>query len=138
MDFPKANMIFNIVFFISVTSVLIQGTTLGIVAKWLHVALPGAAKRRTATDLLLNDGVKSEVEEFILTENSPCIGKKIIDLEFPKTALIAMIQREGKYIIPKGITVLQIGDVLTVLSESKEDTILVYKCLGVSITEMES
>src|SRR5690606_20828883 len=34
----KANMIFNIVFFISVTSVLIQGTTLSIVAKWLKVA----------------------------------------------------------------------------------------------------
>lgn len=36
----KAGMIFNIVFFISVTSVLIQGTTPGIVAKWLGVALP--------------------------------------------------------------------------------------------------
>ncbi len=31
----KAQMIFNIVFFISVTSVLIQGTTLGLVARWL-------------------------------------------------------------------------------------------------------
>jgi cell volume regulation protein A len=41
----KANMIFNIVFFISVTSVLIQGTTLSIVAKWLNVALPEKAKK---------------------------------------------------------------------------------------------
>ena len=31
----KANMIFNIVFFISVTSVLVQGTTLSLFAKWL-------------------------------------------------------------------------------------------------------
>ena len=31
----KANMIFNIVFFISVTSVLIQGTTVGVFARWL-------------------------------------------------------------------------------------------------------
>src|SRR5690606_15033395 len=30
----KADVIFNIVFFISVTSVVIQGTTLPIVAKW--------------------------------------------------------------------------------------------------------
>lgn len=36
----KAQMIFNIVFFISVTSVLIQGTTLSIVAKYLRLALP--------------------------------------------------------------------------------------------------
>lgn len=36
----KAGMIFNIVFFISVTSVLIQGTTLGVVAKWLGLSQP--------------------------------------------------------------------------------------------------
>lgn len=34
----KAGVIFNIVFFISVTSVLIQGTTLGVVTKWLKLA----------------------------------------------------------------------------------------------------
>lgn len=131
----KANMIFNLVFFISVTSVLIQGTTLSVIAKWLHVALPGAAKRRTATDLLLNDGVKSEVEEFILTADNHCIGKKIIELEFPKTALIAMIQRDGHYIIPKGTTILEAGDSLTILSESKENLKLVYKALGINFIE---
>lgn len=134
----KANMIFNIVFFISVTSVLIQGTTLSIIAKWLHVALPAAAKRRTTTDLLLNDGVKSVVEEFLLTKDSPCIGKKVIDLEFPKTALIAMIKRDGKYIIPKGITVLQPNDYLTVLSETKDSSVLVHKCLGLNERETEA
>src|SRR5690606_4112225 len=36
----KADMIFNIVFFISVTSVLIPDTSLPAVARWLHVALP--------------------------------------------------------------------------------------------------
>src|SRR5690606_17715080 len=40
----KADMIFNIVFFISVTSVLVQGTTLTTVAHWLHVALPEKVK----------------------------------------------------------------------------------------------
>ena len=33
----KAGMIFNLVFFISITSVLLQGTTLPIMAKWLRV-----------------------------------------------------------------------------------------------------
>ncbi len=41
----KAHIIFNIVFFISVTSVLIQGTTLSIFAKWLNVALPEEEKK---------------------------------------------------------------------------------------------
>ena len=49
----KADMIFNIVFFISLTSVLIQGTTLPLVAKWLHVALPVSAKPKKLTDVFL-------------------------------------------------------------------------------------
>lgn len=40
----KANMIFNIVFFISLTSVLIQGTTLPYMAKMLHLTSPGLEK----------------------------------------------------------------------------------------------
>ena len=57
----KANMIFNIVFFISVTSVLIQGTTLSIVAKWLNVALPEKAKKITELDQLVLDLPKSSL-----------------------------------------------------------------------------
>ncbi len=49
----KAGIIFNIVFFISVTSVLIQGTTLGVVAKWLNVALPEEDKPIDPTDAFL-------------------------------------------------------------------------------------
>src|SRR5690554_8231826 len=59
----KADMIFNIVFFISVTSVLIQGTTLSVVAKWLRVAMPEEKKRMTEIDKLnlnLSKSLRSE------------------------------------------------------------------------------
>src|SRR5690606_2505275 len=46
----KANMIFNIVFFIALTSLLVQGTTLGIVAKWLRVSLPAKEKILTPSE----------------------------------------------------------------------------------------
>ena len=35
---PQANTIFNIVFFISISSVLIQGTSLPLMARWLRLA----------------------------------------------------------------------------------------------------
>jgi cell volume regulation protein A len=41
----KAPMIFNLVFFISLTSVLLQGTTIRLVAKWLGVN-PGKPNQR--------------------------------------------------------------------------------------------
>ena len=60
----KANMIFNLVFFIAVTSVVIQGTTLNIFAKWLKVSLPEEEKPLAEIDKLILDLPKSSLKEF--------------------------------------------------------------------------
>ena len=44
----KANIIFNLVFFISITSILLQGTTIAMVGRWLGLTLPAAIKRQSA------------------------------------------------------------------------------------------
>lgn len=116
----KAEMIFNIVFFISVTSVLIQGTTLSLVAKWLHVALPEKVKPMGATDMLLSDQPKTLMQEININENSAVIGKKIVDLGFPKNAIITMIKRDDKYITPNGSTVINLNDSLIILYDKPE------------------
>src|SRR5438046_4408534 len=54
----KADLIFNLVFFISMTSVLLQGTTLSYVAKLLHVTVPAKAKRRIGLDFESTDSIK--------------------------------------------------------------------------------
>lgn len=113
----KANMIFNIVFFISVTSILIQGTTLSIVAKWLHVGLPEKAKKLSPTDLLLAENPKAEMKEILITSNCFVVDKKIIELGFPKNAIIAMIKRNESYIIPNGLTKIEAQDTLIVLAD---------------------
>lgn len=127
----KADMIFNIVFFISLTSVLIQGTTLAKVAGWLHLLLPEKLKQRTFTDLILSESTKKEFVEIEIPENNPSVGQQIVQLEFPKTALIVMIQRKEKFITPKGSTVLEPSDILFVLSESEESLKEVYQCLNI-------
>ena len=113
----RAHMIFNIVFFISVTSVLIQGTTLSLVAKWLHVALPIKAKKLTATDLLLAENPKAEMQEIIITPDCSAVDKKIVELGFPKNAIIAMIIRGDSYITPNGATKIEEDDTLVVLAD---------------------
>jgi len=127
----KAHMIFNIVFFISLTSVLIQGTSLPLVAKWLRLTLPEKVKQRTQTDIELADSIKSEFTQIIIPINSGSIGKQIVMLAFPKTTLISIILRKGKYIIPNGSTVLDCDDKLYILSESENDLNSVYHCLGI-------
>lgn len=127
----KADMIFNLVFFISVSSVLLQGSALHLVAEWLKVTVPKKAKRITALDLELNDTVQSEFTEVILPGNSDAVGKPIVKLKLPKRTLIILIVRNGKYIQPNGSTVLEEGDKLLLLASNKDMLKEVYKTLGV-------
>lgn len=125
----KANMIFNIVFFISVTSVLIQGTTLSIVAKWLKVALPEQAKKLSPTDLLLAENPKAAMKEILITPDCTAVNRKIVELGFPKNAIIAMIKKEDSYIIPNGSTRIEAQDTLIVLADRPNVFDEVYKIL---------
>lgn len=125
----KAEMIFNIVFFISLTSVLIQGTSLTVVAKWLHVALPAKAKPRTPVDLLLTDSAKSQMVEFGIPEDAYSVGKKIVELNLPVNINIAVIKRGNKYISPSGATEIHAGDMLLILANDQRDMDRVRNCL---------
>lgn len=126
----KANMIFNIVFFISVTSVIIQGTTLTLVAKWLKIVLPGKSKKLTEIDQLILELPKSSLQEFEISNNYFAVNKRIIDLNFPKSAFIVMIKRNGEYIRPGGSTIIEANDLLMVLADSQKDFEMVEKCLN--------
>jgi len=127
----KANMIFNIVFFVSITSVLIQGSTLPVIARLLHLVLPEKAKQRTQNDLELTDSIKSLLTEIIIPEKCSVSGKPLVDLGLPKTILISIIQRNGKYITPNGSTVLEPNDKLYVISENREAIQKVFDCLDI-------
>lgn len=133
----KADMIFNIVFFVSLSSVLIQGTTLSLVAKWLHVALPSKAKPRSPVDTFLNDGVKSLIREIIIPEDNHIVGKRIVDLQLPKRAIIAMISRDNKFITPSGSTQILPHDMLVVLTEDKKSLTEVFQKLRIDMHQLE-
>ncbi|PWJ55054.1 cell volume regulation protein A [Dyadobacter jejuensis] len=126
----KAHMIFNIVFFISITSVLIQGTTLSLAAKWLHVALPEKAKKITEIDKFILELPKSSLQEITLLPDYYAVNKRIIDLNFPQSAFIVMIKRKGEYIRPGGATTLEAKDVLMVLADEQSDFTKVHDCLN--------
>ncbi len=128
----KADVIFHLVFFISASSVLLQGSTLPVVARWLKVTVPRKkAKRMTALDFELYDTIQSEFVEMVLPGNSKAVGKAIVKLGLPKPALIVLIVRDGKYIQPNGSTILEEGDKLLVLANNKDVLHEIYNILGV-------
>jgi cell volume regulation protein A len=129
--FPKSELIFNLVFFISITSVLLQGTTLSYVAKLLHVTIPQKAKRRTGLDFELTDKIKTAMEEIRIPDDAPVIGKRIVELGIPATINILSIERAGVYIVPNGSTKLMGGDILHVLAEDENALELLSATLGI-------
>lgn len=133
----KADMIFNIVFFVALSSVLVQGTTLSIVAKWLHVALPGKVKPRSPVDTFLSEGAKSFIREIIIPEDNPTVGKRIVNLHFPRKAIIAMISRNDKFLTPNGATEIEPNDMLIILTEDQKTLKEVYSSLHLNMLQEE-
>lgn len=114
---PHADLIFNLVFFIVLASVLLQGTSIPLVARWLGVGTPAIPKRINPIEYTPIDGLKSEFKELPLPPDSNLAGKAIVELGLPADFLVILIARGNSFILPSGGTVLQGGDTLLVLSD---------------------
>jgi potassium/hydrogen antiporter len=130
----KSEMIFNIVFFIVLTSVMLQGTTLTPVAKWLNLSEKEKKLKKHQFDIEMEYGLKNELTEIEVPDKGPAIGKSLVDLRFPAGALIVLINRNGKFVTPNGATVLQPRDVLYVMTDNDEELTRVNEVLGYEVT----
>lgn len=115
----QANLIFNVIFFIVLTSVLLQGTSIPLVAKWLGVDAPAVPKRLYPIEYNPMDGLKSELKEVPILSGSRLDGKAIVELGLPDGFLVILIARDNDFMVSSGGTVLQGGDTLLVLSDKK-------------------
>jgi cell volume regulation protein A len=73
--------------------------------------------------------MKSELTEIEIDDRSPAVGKRILELGFPRAALIALIKRRGVFITPNGSTVIEPNDKLVIIAENAESLKLVHECL---------
>lgn len=113
---PQADTIFNIVFFVVVASVFIQGTSIPILSKILKLDVPLASKMNYPIEFEKIADIDAELIDVIVPFDSEVIGKRISDLNIPKKCLIVLICRNGKFLIPSGSMVIESGDVLLVLA----------------------
>ena len=127
-----AHTIFHLVFFISVSSVLLQGTTLPWLAKWLHVNVPDKIKRSFPLDIEFKEAHKSELVEMDIPYSSPAAGKPVVDLNLPHSAFIVLIHRGGKYFTASGDTILEPGDHLLLMADSKKTVSKIYRSFGIT------
>jgi potassium/hydrogen antiporter len=114
----RAELIFNVVFFIVLTSVLVQGTTIAPVARWLGVDVPTTGReRRGSPDLSRISAEGAQMHEVEVSTGLPAVGRHIVNLGLPRGALVVLVHRDGEALVPQGTTVLEVGDVLLVLAD---------------------
>jgi len=113
----QADAIFNVVFFVVLTSVLVQGTSLAPVARWLGVDAPFQPKRAPRIELVPGAGVKNDLLELVIPDHSPVAGRRLVDIQLPRETLVVLIGREDDLVVPSGATTLNAGDTVLVLAE---------------------
>jgi cell volume regulation protein A len=116
---PNSDLIFNIVFFVVITSVLLQGWSLTPVAKLLNLDTPLMKQIRHPIEFESKKGDENDLYDFNIGENSKAINKTIIELGMPKESLIVLISRNEQYFVPTGSTVINKGDIVLVVSNNK-------------------
>ncbi len=115
-----ADIIFNIVFFIVITSALLQGWSIPIVARLLKLQAPLIPKRQYPIEYAPLAGVDTELVEFIVPYSSGIAGKPIVELGLPRDSLIVLVNRDQGFFVPRGGTTLEGGDVVLVLGSQKD------------------
>ncbi|MFA9429233.1 potassium/proton antiporter [Egicoccus sp. AB-alg2] len=112
--------IFNVVFFVVLVSVLVQGTTLLPLVKrlGLQVERPGWAPVAEALPI---EGIDVDLIEVFVTEDLALHGRRLHEIPPPDRALVAAIVREHRVLIPRGDTRLANGDVLLLTTERQGD-----------------
>lgn len=114
-----SNQLFNIVFFITILSLVIQGTSISRVARLLHLDEP-LPETGNSFGIELPEETNSSLSDIVLTEAMLADGDRLMDMHIPCGTLVMMVRRGDEYIVPNGSVRLQAGDVLLLIrSENK-------------------
>lgn len=120
-DIPNARLLFNIVFFCTLVSLIIQGTSLPFVAKKLHlVGNPKGLKKPEHFDIDLPEEIKSIATEIIITNQMLTNGNRLMDINLPEKTLAIMVKRESGFFVPTGKSILKESDTLLVITDNAE------------------
>ena len=114
-NIESAHLIFNVVFFIVILSVLIQGVTLNPLAKLLK--LNEEDEKVLSTNLPIS---YNTFRQYMLKEDSSVIGKNIAELNLSGDFIILIVKREGEYIKASGSLVFEVNDLLLILCDNQE------------------
>ncbi|MEQ2528699.1 potassium/proton antiporter [Robertmurraya yapensis] len=114
-----SSLIFNVVFFVVLTSCLIHGSTITMLAQKLGLTGPKKTTPMHSLELVSLGKADAEMLEYEMEEDSAIIGKTLQDIPFPKGTLVNAIIRTDTLVTPTGNTIIEAGDFLYILTSRK-------------------
>ncbi|MBQ9339071.1 MAG: potassium/proton antiporter [Paludibacteraceae bacterium] len=119
-DVPHSDTLFNIAFFCTLISLLLQGGSLSRIADKLGLSLPEQPKiDPTHFDIDLPEEILKQTKEVEVTQEMAPSAITLKSLNIPSKSLVILIKRGDEYIVPKGSTEVEAGDYLLMVSESQ-------------------
>lgn len=115
-----AETLFSIVFFITLLSLLIQGSSLPLVARWLD--LDEELKEEVSlfgVEIPQHTGAQMEEREVVAAMLTD--GNRLMEIDLRDEELVILVRRGDNYIVPKGKLELAVGDVLLIVSEQLDN-----------------
>jgi len=115
-----APTLFNIVFFVVVVSVLLQGVTAGPLSKWLRVQIPGMPMPSTVVELTGHHTSRAQIHTFWIHEQLLACGSTIGNLRLHGNASIIMVLRDDELMPADDDVTLQPDDHVYILCSAAE------------------
>ena len=119
---PGAQLIFDVVFFVVLVSVLVQGISLVPLVQRLGFEQPQPAWAPVAEALPL-EGIEIDLVEVHVTPDLAVAGRQLADAQSPPNSIITAIIRHETVLVPSGETTIEVGDVLLVTAQREPDAL---------------
>ena len=115
----RSSEMFNIVFLITLFSLLVQGSSLSKVAKWLKLSYEEMPKAETfGMEIPKEMGV---TRDHVVTEEDLANGGTLRELHLPHGIRVMMVRRGDRFLVPHGSMKLEVDDHLIIILGDSDD-----------------
>lgn len=111
-----AKLIFNVAFMVVLASLLLQGTSVPLLARWLGIAMPERAEPVLRAQLRGTGPRQFELMQFEISQRSAALGAEPFALTLPPDARIVGVLRAGEPLEPSRVGALEAADIVAILA----------------------
>ena len=114
-----SNSIFNIDFFITIVSLVVQGTSNSFFARLLHLSTP-LPQTGNEFGVELPEEIDSSLSDMTVTPEMIEQADTLKEMNLPQGTLVMIVKRGNEVLIPNGSLKLHAGDKLLLISEKEK------------------